>query len=294
MQEFSLKHRLFQSSLGPWLRLMRFDRPIGLLLLLWPTAWALVAAAGGWPSWKNVLIFVTGVVVMRSAGCVINDYFDRDIDPLVSRTQTRPLASGEIQPSHALALFIGLMIVALGLVMMTNRLTMALACVGALLATTYPLFKRITHFPQLVLGLAFAWSIPMAFAAEAGHVPAMAWWWVWINVLWVLVYDTEYAMADRPDDLKVGVKSTAIALGRWDRVGIGLCMALMVLSLVGVGASMMPSVIWFVSVLVVMGLFIAQLIRISSREPAACFNAFLSNHWVGLVIFIGLLLHHLL
>lgn len=294
MQEFSLKHRLFQSKLGPWLRLMRFDRPIGLLLLLWPTGWALVAAAGGWPSWKNIFIFVAGVVVMRSAGCVINDYLDRDIDPLVARTQKRPLALGEIQAKQALVLFLVLMVLALGLVAMTNWLTMALAVVGALLATTYPLFKRITHFPQLVLGLAFGWAIPMAWAAQTGHVPALAFLWLVINVLWVLIYDTQYAMADRPDDLKVGVKSTAIALGRWDLVGIGTCMILMVLALCLMGLWAMSGLIWFASVAVVAGLFIKQLINIAQRDPVACFNAFLSNHWVGLVIFIGTFLHYLI
>lgn len=289
MKEYSLKHRLFQSPLGPWLRLMRFDRPIGLWLLLWPTLWGLVAAASGMPSSKNLVIFVLGVVVMRSAGCVINDYLDRDIDPLVSRTQQRPIASGEITPKGALRLFVGLMFIALGLVSFTNALTIQLAVVGAVLASTYPLFKRFTHLPQAMLGLAFAWSIPMAFAAETGTIPAIAWLWVAINVVWVLIYDTQYAMADRPDDLKVGVKSTAILLGRFDVWGIGLGMAVMVGLLIQLGVVREAGLGWWVSVGMVVVLFAHQLWRIRTRAPMNCFEAFLSNHWVGLVVFLGLL-----
>ncbi len=289
MKEYSLKHRLFQSQLGPWLRLMRFDRPIGLWLLLWPTLWGLVAAASGMPSPKNLGIFVLGVVVMRSAGCVINDYLDRDIDPLVIRTQQRPIASGEITPNSALGLFVGLMFLALGLVSFTNVLTIQLAMVGAVLASTYPLFKRFTHLPQAMLGLAFAWSIPMAFAAETDTLPAIVWLWVAINVVWVLIYDTQYAMADRPDDLKVGVKSTAILLGRFDLWVFALGMLVMVGLLIQLGLVMDAGLGWWLSVGVVMALFSQQAWRIRSRAPMDCFEAFLSNHWVGLVVFLGLL-----
>ena len=288
MQEYSLKHRLFHSPLGPWLRLMRFDRPIGLLLLFWPTTWGLWAAAQGLPGLKNLMIFTLGVVIMRSAGCVINDYLDRDIDPLISRTERRPLASGELRPAQALGLFMGLMITALCLVLMTNLMTVQLAIVGAILASTYPLFKRFTHLPQAMLGLAFSWAIPMAFAAETQSLPPIVWLWVAINVVWVLIYDTQYAMADRPDDLKVGVKSTAILLGRFDVWGIALGMVLMVLLLAILGMIEQASWSWWLSLGFVIALFARQAWTIRQREPSACFGAFLSNHWVGLIIFLGL------
>jgi len=288
MQEFSIKHRLFSSPLGPWLRLMRLDRPIGLVLLLWPTLWGLFIAAGGWPEVKILVIFVLGVGVMRSAGCVINDYFDRDIDPHVLRTQSRPLATGELSPNQALGLFVALMAIALGLVAMTNPTTVALAVVGAVLATAYPLFKRITHGPQAVLGLAFSWAIPMAFTALGQPLDASVVLWMAINVVWVLIYDTEYAMADRQDDLKVGVKSTALWLGRWDVRAIAGWMVLMVLLLAVAGSLGRTDGLWWLSVAVVAALFGRQLWMIRGRDPQACFQAFLFNHWVGLVIFLGI------
>ena len=292
MQEFSLTHRIFQSPLGPWLRLMRFDRPIGLLLLLWPTWWGLWSAADGLPSLNNWLIFTAGVVIMRSAGCIINDYFDRNIDPLVKRTQHRPLAAGELTARQALGGFLLLMLVALALVSLTNPLTIGLAVVGAVLATTYPLFKRFTHWPQAVLGLAFAWAIPMAYAAEIQALPAGLWWWVAINVVWVLIYDTEYAMADRADDLKVGVKSTAIGWGRFDLAGLALAMGMLVSLLIAQGLHMDAGLAWWVGTGGVLVLLIRQWWRIRGRQPEACFQAFLSNHWVGLVIFLTLVGEH--
>ena len=208
--EFRLTSRVFSGPAGPWLRLMRFDRPIGIALLLWPTWWGLFMAGNGHPSLSNFVIFTLGVVVMRAAGCVINDWADRDLDPHVARTESRPLASGELEPRQALYLFFALMLVAFGLVLMTNTLTVLLAFFGALLAGSYPFFKRFTHLPQIALGTAFAWAIPMAFAAETGRVPEPAWWLFALNLVWVLIYDTEYAMADRADDLAVGVRSTAM------------------------------------------------------------------------------------
>lgn len=267
---------------------MRFDRPIGALLLLWPTWWGLWLAAGGFPSLKNLLIFTAGVIVMRAAGCVINDYADRDFDPHVERTRDRPIPAGEVTPKQALGLFFGLLAFAFILVLMTNRLTVLLAFGGALLAATYPFFKRYTHLPQVVLGAAFGWSIPMAFAAEAGAVPALAWWLFVINILWVMVYDTEYAIVDREDDLRVGVKSTAILFGRWDVPVIAGFMGLMIAGLLITGFRFIPQPAWLTAVAIVFLLFQLQLWWIRNREPAACFRAFLNNNWVGLAIFLGI------
>ncbi|NDY94891.1 4-hydroxybenzoate octaprenyltransferase [Wenzhouxiangella limi] len=288
--EFRLSARIFSGPLGPWLRLMRFDRPIGMALLLWPTWWGLWFAAGGVPQIKNLVIFTLGVVVMRAAGCVINDFADRDLDPSVQRTRNRPLACGEIRPGQALALFIVLMLIALGLVLMTNRLTVLLAIGGALLAGTYPFLKRFTHFPQIGLGTAFSWAILMAFAAETGTIPVLAWWLFAANLVWTVIYDTEYAMADRDDDLQVGVKSTAIAFGRFDVPILAGLMGLVTALLVLIGLQFLPTPAWFTAVVLVFFLFQNQLWRIRDRRPEACFRAFLSNHWVGMTIFAGIAL----
>ena len=286
--EFRLRSAIFGSPLGAWLRLMRFDRPIGIVLLLWPTWWGLWLAAGGLPSLRNLIIFTLGVVVMRAAGCVINDYADRDIDPQVARTRSRPIASGEIRPGQALALFFVLLLIALALVLMTNRLTLLLAFGGAMLAGSYPFFKRFTHYPQIVLGAAFGWAIPMAFAAEAGHVPALAWWMFAINLLWTIIYDTQYAMADRADDLKAGVRSTAIAFGRFDVPIIAALMGLTTALLVLVALQFLPHPAFFTAIALCFLHFQLQLWRIRERDPAACFRAFLSNHWIGLFLFAGM------
>jgi len=266
---------------------MRFDRPIGIALLLWPTWWGLWFAAGGVPSIRNLVIFTVGVIVMRSAGCVINDYADRELDPHVARTVDRPIAAGEISARQALALFFGLLLIAFGLVLLTNRLTILMAFFGALLAATYPFFKRFTHFPQLVLGASFSLAIPMAFAAEAGQVPALAWWLFTANFVWTVIFDTEYAMADRTDDLKVGVKSTAIAFGKADVPILGALMGVMTALLLMVGIRYLPEPAWFTAVALVFVHFQIQLWRIREREPVACFRTFLSNHWVGMFIFAG-------
>ncbi len=285
--EFRLTARIFSGPLGPWLRLMRFDRPIGMALLLWPTWWGLWFAAGGLPQIDNLVIFTLGVVVMRAAGCVINDFADRDLDPLVERTRSRPLASGEIRPGQALALFVVLMAIALGLVLLTNRLTVLLAIGGALLAGTYPFLKRFTHFPQIGLGTAFSWAILMAFAAETGTIPELAWWLFALNLVWTVIYDTEYAMADRQDDLQAGVKSTAIVFGRFDVPILAGLMGLVTALLVLIGLQFLPTPAWFTAVVLVFLLFQRQLWRIRKRDPEACFRAFLSNHWVGMTIFAG-------
>ncbi|MEE4304448.1 MAG: 4-hydroxybenzoate octaprenyltransferase [Wenzhouxiangella sp.] len=285
--EFRLRARIFSSPAGPWLRLMRFDRPIGIALLLWPTWWGLWFAAGGVPSLENLVIFTLGVIVMRAAGCVINDYADRELDPHVARTVDRPIAAGEITARQALVLFFALLAAAFVLVLLTNRLTILMAFFGALLAATYPFFKRFTHFPQLVLGASFSWAIPMAFAAEAGQVPALAWWLFAANFIWTVIFDTEYAMADRDDDLKVGVKSTAIAFGRADVPILGALMGVMTALLLMIGLRYLPEPAWFTAVALVFLHFQLQLWRIRDRDPATCFKTFLSNHWVGMFIFAG-------
>ncbi len=286
--EYRLRTRIFSSRIGPWLRLMRFDRPIGIALLLWPTWWGLFLAGQGRPSIANFVVFTLGVVVMRAAGCVINDFADRRVDPLVERTRSRPLAAGELTARDALALFLGLMLIALKLVLTTNRLTVLMAFFGALLAGTYPFFKRFTHLPQIALGVAFAWSIPMAFAAEISRLPEPAWWLFGLTIIWVLIYDTEYAMADREDDLKVGVKSTAILFGRFDVPIIAALMGMFSAGLVMFGLRFLPHPAWFTSVAIAFGLLQVQLWRIRSRQPEACFRAFLSNHWVGFTLFAGI------
>ncbi|MDT8450964.1 MAG: 4-hydroxybenzoate octaprenyltransferase [Wenzhouxiangellaceae bacterium] len=287
--EYRLRTRIFSGPLGPWLRLMRFDRPIGIALLLWPTWWGLFFAGNGAPSPANFVVFTLGVVVMRAAGCVINDFADRDLDPHVARTESRPLAAGELSPAQSIRLFSGLLALAFVLVLTTNTLTVLLAFFGALLAGTYPFFKRFTHLPQLALGVAFAWSIPMAFAAETGRLPEPAWWLFVLNIVWVLIYDTEYAMADRADDLKVGVKSTAILFGRFDVPIIAGLMGLLTAGLALFGLRFLPEPAWFTGVAVAFLLLQQQLWRIRNREPEACFRAFLSNHWVGTVVFAGML-----
>jgi 4-hydroxybenzoate polyprenyltransferase len=272
-------------------RLMRFDKPIGILLLLWPTWWALLFAGGGAPSARNVVIFTCGVVLMRAAGCVMNDIADRDFDPHVERTRQRPLASGEVNLRQALGLFVVLMTLAFVLVLFTNALTIKLAFVGAALAASYPFFKRITHLPQVVLGIAFGWGIPMAFAAETSSVPLLAWWLLGINTIWSVVYDTLYAMVDRDDDLAVGIKSTAILFGRFDIMITGALMLIMIVLLLTVGVAYGLAWPWFVAAGVSAILFARQLIRIRSRDRDDCFAAFLNNNWVGFSIFAGLVGH---
>ena len=285
------------SDLGPaigtgrfdaYWRLMRFDRPIGILLLLWPTLWALWLAADGVPSARNLLIFVAGVVVMRAAGCVANDLADRDFDPHVERTRERPLASGAVTPGGARALLAVLLLIAFGLVLMTNVLTIKLSFVGAALAMSYPFFKRFVDLPQVVLGIAFGWSIPMAFAAESGTVPVLAWALLSINVLYAVIYDTFYAMVDREDDLAIGVRSTAILFGRHDLRVIGALQVLMVLACAWLGRGQGWGWPWFAAVAVTAVLFMRQLWLTRQRDRQACFRAFLNNNWAGFALFLGI------
>jgi 4-hydroxybenzoate polyprenyltransferase len=272
--------------------LMRLNRPIGIWLLLWPTLWALWLAAAGHPRPDVFVVMVLGVLVMRSAGCVINDFADRDIDRLVRRTRERPLATGRVAPAEALVLFVALGLFAIALAMTLNRLTQLLAIGGGLLTVIYPFSKRFISAPQLVLGAAFGWSAPMAFAAQTGAVPQLA-WLIWLTVvIWAAMYDTLYAMADREDDLRAGIRSTAILFGRADVFIVSLLMATLLLSL-GLIGQLAGLGTWYLgSIGVVAALLIYQLLLIRSRDPARCFQAFLNNHQVGAAVFAGILLDY--
>lgn len=289
----SLLARLPSGRCKSYLQLMRVDRPIGTLLLLWPTLWALWLAAGGFPQWHLLLIFSLGVLLMRSAGCVINDYADRKVDGHVQRTAQRPLATGAVSAREALLLFAALCCVAFVLVLFTNRLTILLSFVAVALAATYPFMKRYTHLPQVVLGAAFGCSIPMAFAAQSGAVPRAAWLLFSANLLWTVAYDTFYAMVDREDDLKIGVKSTAILFGDDDRLATASLQVLTLLTLIFVGVQFKLAYWFYVSLIGVAVLFVHQQWLIRERRPDLCFKAFLDNNRVGALIFAGIFLHYL-
>ncbi|MEW9573345.1 4-hydroxybenzoate octaprenyltransferase [Rhodanobacter sp. Si-c] len=273
-----------------YLVLTRMDRPIGALLLLWPTWWALWLAAGDWPPLKPLAIFTLGVFAMRAAGCAINDYADRKLDPQVARTAGRPIASGRVTPREALIVFASLLVFAFILVLFTNALTIKLSFAGAALAAIYPFTKRWTYLPQVVLGAAFGWAIPMAFAAVAGTVPPLGWLLFIANILWSVVYDTEYAMVDRDDDLKVGAKSTAILFGDADLPILGILMATLLLAMLFVGQRAHLGWPYWLGLLVATGLFAYQLWLIRKRERGPCLAAFRHNNWWGLAVWIGIVL----
>jgi 4-hydroxybenzoate polyprenyltransferase len=271
---------------------MRLHRPIGIWLLLWPTLWALWLASAGRPDPKVFLILVLGTIVVRSAGCVINDYADRKFDPHVARTADRPLATGEVAPAEALLLFGALMLIALGLVLTLNPLTVAFAAAGALITILYPFTKRFLSTPQFVLGIAFSWGVPMAFAATSGEVPRVGWLLFLATVIWVVVYDTQYAMTDRADDLKIGVRSTAILFGDLDRLFIAGLQALLLVSLLLVGRSAELG-IWYYGGLAAAAVFcIYQDFLIKDRDVVQSFRAFLNNAWLGGAVFAGLVLDY--
>ncbi|MDX8413611.1 MAG: 4-hydroxybenzoate octaprenyltransferase [Mariprofundales bacterium] len=275
-------------------RLMRLDKPIGTWLVLWPALWALWIAGEGHPDGFVVAVFVAGAWLMRSAGCVINDFADRAIDPLVARTKNRPLASGEVTSREALLLFVLLLVAAGALVLLLNPLTIQLAAVAALLAAIYPFTKRWTQLPQFFLALAFAWAIPMAFAALRGEVPAVAWLLLAADMAWVVAYDTIYAMVDRDDDVKIGVKSTAVLLAKWDRHGVALLQVISVVLLVILGVNLDFGMPYFAGVLLATLLLGYQLWLIQARDKRGCFAAFVNNHWVGMVLFCGLFVDYAL
>ena len=283
----------FAKARAYW-QLMRMDRPIGSLLLLWPTIWALIIAAKGLPDWKVLIVFVLGVFLMRSAGCVINDFADRKVDGFVKRTRNRPLPSGLVSAKEAVFLFVTLSIISFALVLTMNDLTIRLSYFGIVLAFIYPFMKRYTYLPQLFLGLAFSWSIPMAWAAQSGELPMMAWFVFVINVLWTIAYDTQYAMVDRDDDLKIGIKSTAILFGRFDKLIIGLLQLATLAMLIGLGCQLHLGVIYYWVLLVAGGLFVYQQHLIRHRERDPCFVAFLNNNYVGIAVCIGLLIAYLI
>ncbi len=274
--------------------LMRIDRPIGALLLLWPTLWALWIAGEGQPDTLVTLVFVLGVFVMRSAGCVINDYADRELDPHVARTQGRPLAAGHVTPREALLLFLFLCLLALALVVTLNRLTLLLSLAAVPLAASYPFMKRFTYLPQVHLGIAFGWAVPMAFAAQTNSVPPVAWLILTGVVLWAVAYDTMYAMVDREDDIYVGVKSTAILFGELDRLMVGVVQICFFVVMLLVGSQLALGRYYYLGLALAASLSLYQQYLIRRREPSACFKAFLNNNWVGAVILIGLIAHYAL
>ena len=282
----------FIDQLRNYAQLMRLDKPIGIWLLLWPTLWALWLAGEGHPNGGVFIVFVLGVVVMRSAGCVLNDFADRNIDPYVERTRSRPIASGAIAPAEALLLFVALALIAVGLAAMLNRPAQLLAAVAAGLTVIYPFIKRFVSVPQFFLGAAFGWAVPMAFAAQTGETAQLAWLVFGTALIWAVIYDTYYAMVDREDDLKVGVKSTAILFGDADLFIIGGLQLLLLLALVFIG-NMAELGAWYYA-----SVFIAALLMgyhqwlARNRQPSACFAAFLHNHYIGMIVFIGIVLHY--
>jgi len=282
----------FAAQLRNYVELMRLNKPIGIWLLLWPTLWALWLAGEGHPDPGVFTVFVVGVIVMRSAGCVLNDFADRNIDPYVERTRARPIASGAVAPAEALTLFIALSLVAIGLAAMLNRPAQVLAVIAAGLTIIYPFIKRFISIPQFVLGAAFGWAVPMAFAAQTGEAKQLGWLVFGTALVWAVIYDTYYAMVDREDDLKVGVKSTAILFGDADLFVIGGLQLLMIAALAFIG-DMAELGFWYFGSVAVAGVLMGYhqwLAR--ERKPTGCFQAFLHNHYIGLIIFIGIVLHY--
>lgn len=279
-------------KLDAYERLMRLDKPIGILLLLWPTLWALLIAGQGRPDWIVVLIFVTGTVLMRSAGCVMNDIADSQYDGLVARTRHRPLVQNEVSKKEAYLLAAVLSIVAFALVYTLNALTIKLSVAALLLAITYPLTKRFLAIPQAYLGIAFGMGIPMAFAAITGSIPMIAWVLLLANVFWAIAYDTEYAMVDRDDDLKIGIKSSAITFGKFDVIAVMLCYAVTLILLTLAGNRLMLGWAYYLGLVLAAGIAAYHYFLIRARDKTNCFKAFLHNNWFGCAVFAGLFTHY--
>lgn len=267
---------------------MRLDKPIGILLLLWPMLWGLWFAAQGFPDWHILVIFVLGTILMRSAGCVINDFADRNIDPHVERTKHRPMAAGHVSSKEALLLAAGLSLCAFLLILPLNQLTILLSVPALFLAGTYPFTKRFFAMPQAYLGIAFSFGIPMAFAAQTDGLPSIVWILMLANLFWVIAYDTAYAMVDKPDDLKIGIKTSAITFGRFDVLGVMLCHACFIMIMMVIGQLQQMNLAYYAGLVVVTGLVMYQYTLIRNRDRALCFKAFLHNNWVGLVVFAGI------
>jgi 4-hydroxybenzoate polyprenyltransferase len=273
-------------------KLMRVDKPIGIWLLMWPTLWALWLAGEGTPDQGLFLVFMAGVFIMRSAGCVLNDFVDRKIDPYVERTRTRPLATGAVAPFEALILFVALSLIAIGLATMLNTPARMLAIIAGGLTVAYPFIKRFVSIPQFILGAAFGWAVPMAFAAQTGETPELAWLVFGTALTWAVIYDTFYAMVDREDDRKLGVKSTALLFGEVDLFVIAGLQGLMILALILIGYRAELSLWYFASIAIAAGMMVWHLWLARDRQPAGCFEAFLKNHYIGMVVFIGIVLHY--
>ncbi|MFL2546508.1 MAG: 4-hydroxybenzoate octaprenyltransferase [Candidatus Rariloculaceae bacterium] len=284
--------RILLKQYGAYARLTRLHKPVGIWLLLWPTLWALWIGAEGIPEGSILFVFIFGTVVLRSAGCVINDYADRFIDPHVERTRDRPLATGEVSTAEAFIVFGALMLIGMGLVLTLNRPTQLLAVIGALVTVVYPFAKRFISAPQFVLGIAFSWGVPMAFAAQLGEVPRVGWLLFIVTMSWVLIYDTEYAMVDRDDDLKLGVRSTAILFGDMDRVFIGGMQVMFLVGLFLVGQTAELGSWFLISLVPVALLMLYQQHLIKERDPKRCFIAFLNNAWAGGLVFVGIALNY--
>ena len=289
LKKIKLKYDKFKQ----YLLLIRLNRPIGIFLLLWPTLWGLWIASEGFPNTKILVVFLFGVFLMRSAGCILNDIIDKDFDKFVTRTQNRPLASDKLSSIEAFIVAVSLIFIAFLLVLTTNTLTVQLSFVAIILAGTYPFLKRHTYLPQFFLGLTFGWSIPMAFAATTNSIPKIAWLLLIANILWAVVYDTIYAMIDREDDLKIGIKSTAILFDDADRFIIGLIQSLALIALIIIGQQASLNTIYYFSLIIGGCLFLYQLHLIRNRDPKKCMQAFLNNNWFGLVVFIGLFINYL-
>ncbi|MFV8987298.1 4-hydroxybenzoate octaprenyltransferase [Serratia fonticola] len=284
---------VIQSKWQAYCHLMRIDKPIGTLLLLWPTLWALWLAGGGVPSPSVLLVFVLGVFLMRAAGCVVNDYADRAFDGHVKRTAGRPMPSGRVSEKEAKILFVSLVLVSFALVLTLNAMTIWLSLAALALAWVYPFMKRVTNLPQVVLGAAFGWSIPMAYAAVSESLPLSCWLLFLANICWTVAYDTLYAMVDRDDDVKIGIKSTAVLFGRHDKLIVGVLQFATLLLMLWVGYLMQLGGAFYWSLLLAGALFIHQQKQVAGRDRDACFRAFLNNNYVGLVLFIGIALSYL-
>jgi len=289
----TLSEKIKDRALQYWL-LARFDKPIGILILLWPAVWALWVASQGKPDLLVLVVICAGVVLMRAAGCVINDYADREFDPHVERTKLRPIAAGKVSPKEALIVFTVLCLSAFALVLLLNTYTIMLSFGGAFLAATYPFMKRYTQLPQAYLGIAFGWAVPMSFAAQTNTIPSVTWLMYLAVVLWALVYDTMYAMVDKEDDLKIGVKSTAILFGDYDREIMAVLQLIILALLFYVGAVQNLSWIYYSALGLSSLFFIYQQKLIFYRDKADCFKAFLNSNWFGLTIFVGLVLEYAL